>query len=205
MLAASMDTTGTAIEWLLSELLKQPEVMKKVQKELEETVGLERMVEESDLDKLKYLEMVIKETFRLHPPVPLLVPHQAMDDCQVDGYHIPKESRIIINAWAIGRDPKVWSDAEKFIPERFVGSKIDVKGLNFELIPFGSGRRGCPGLQLGLTVVRLVAAQLVHCFDWKLPDNILPEELDMEEEFGVVVSRTTPLIAIPTYRLIHSS
>ncbi|XP_062148776.1 cytochrome P450 71AU50-like [Alnus glutinosa] len=202
MLAAAMDTSATAIEWVLSELMKHPRVMKKVQKELEDVVGLERMVEESDLDRLEYLEMVVKESMRLHPVAPLLLPHEAMEDCMINGFHIPKKSRVIINAWAIGRDPSVWSDAENFVPERFVGSDIDVRGRDFQLIPFGSGRRVCPGMQLGLTVVRLVVAQLVHCFDWELPNNMQPTELDMTEEFGIVTPRANHLLAIPsTYRL----
>jgi len=201
MLAAAMDTSATAIEWVLSELMKHPRVMKKVQKELEDVVGLERMVEESDLDRLEYLEMVVKESLRLHPVAPLLLPHEAMEDCMINGFHIPKKSRVIINAWAIGRDPSVWSDAENFFPERFVGSDIDVRGRDFQLIPFGSGRRVCPGMQLGLTVVRLVVAQLVHCFDWELPNNMQPTELDMTEEFGIVTPRANHLLAIPTYRL----
>jgi len=201
MLAASMDTSATVIEWAMSELMKHPPVMKKVQKELKDVVGLERMVEESDLDSLEYLDMVLKENFRLHPVAPLLLPHEAMEDCTVNGFHIPQKSKVIINIWAIGRDPSVWSDAEKFFPERFVGSDIDVRGRDFQLIPFGSGRRGCPGMQLGLTVVRLVVAQLVHCFDWELPDNMLPNELDMTEEFGVTTPRAQHLLAIPSYRL----
>jgi len=192
MLAAAMDTSATAIEWVLSELMKHPRVMKKIQKEL---------VEESDLDGLEYMEMVVKESLRLHPVAPLLLPHEAMEDCMINGFHIPKKSRVIINAWAIGRDPSVWSDAENFFPERFVGSDIDVRGRDFQLIPFGSGRRVCPGMQLGLTVVRLVVAQLVHCFDWELPNNMQPTELDMTEEFGIVTPRANHLLAIPTYRL----
>ncbi|XP_059432123.1 cytochrome P450 71AU50-like [Corylus avellana] len=201
MLAGSMDTSATVIEWALSELMKNPQVMKKVQKELEDVVGLERMVEESDLDGLEYLDMVLKETFRLHPIAPLLLPHEATEDCTINGFHIPHKSRVMINVWAIGRDPSAWNDAEKFFPERFVGSNIDVRGRDFQLIPFGSGRRGCPGIQLGLTVVRLVVAQLVHCFDWELPDRMQPNELDMTEEFGVTTPRIKPLLAIPTYRL----
>ncbi|KAF5480778.1 hypothetical protein F2P56_001494, partial [Juglans regia] len=185
MLAASMDTSATAIDWALSELMKHPRIMKKLQKELENVVGLKRMVEEADLDRLEYLDMIVKETLRLHPVVPLLLPHEAREDCRVNGFHIPRKSRVMINVWAIGRDPSVWSDAEKFFPERFVGSNIDLRGRDFQLIPFGAGRRGCPGMELGLTVVRLVIAQLVHCFDWDLPDNMQPAELDMTEVFGV--------------------
>ncbi|XP_021274892.1 cytochrome P450 CYP736A12-like [Herrania umbratica] len=201
MLVASMDTSATAIEWTLSELIKHPRVIKKVQKELENVVGMERLVEESDLEKLEYLEMVVKESFRLHPVAPLLVPHASVEDCTVNGFHIPKNSRVFINAWAIGRDPNVWTDAEKFIPERFVGSDIDLRGRDFQLIPFGSGRRGCPGMPLALTMVRLVVAQLVHCFDWELPDGMLATELDMTEEFGLVSPRAKHLLAIPTWRL----
>ncbi|KAL7131497.1 hypothetical protein ABFS83_12G007400 [Erythranthe nasuta] len=201
MLAASMDTAASTVEWILALLIKNPRVMKKVQKELEQVVGLERMVEESDLDQLEYLDMVVKETFRLHPVAPLLIPHYSTEDCTVNGYHIPKESRVIVNTHAIGRDPLVWARPNKFFPERFVGSEIDLRGQHFELLPFGSGRRGCPGMQLGLIQVRLIVSQLVHCFDWKLPEGMLPEELDMTEEFSLVVSRANPLIATPTFRL----
>lgn len=201
MLVASMDTSSTATEWAISELIKHPRIMKKVQEELETVVGMDRMVEESDLEKLEYLDMVIKETMRLHPVAPLLIPHAAMEDCTVDGFHIPQNSRVIINIWTIGRDPSCWTDPEKFFPERFVGSSIDLRGRDFKLIPFGSGRRGCPGVQLGLTVVRLVLAQLVHCFDWELPNGMLHTELDMTEEFGLTIPRAKHLLAIPTYRL----
>ncbi|WCJ31803.1 Cytochrome P450 71AU50 [Euphorbia peplus] len=201
MLAGSMDTSATAIDWTLSEIMKHPRIMKKVQNEMEQKVGMDRMVEESDLENLDYLDMVIKESFRLHPIAPLLVPHKAMEDTMVEGFLIPKDSNIFINAWAIGRDPSVWSDAEKFLPERFIGSNIDIRGRDFQLIPFGSGRRGCPGLQLGITVVRLVVAQLLHCFDWKLPNDMLPVELDMTEKLGIVTLREKHLKAIPSYRL----
>nr|GMC63105.1 cytochrome P450 CYP736A12-like [Ipomoea batatas] len=201
LLGASMDTSPTVIEWTMSELLKHPQIMKKLQQELKGKIGLNRMVEESDLEGLKYLELVIKESLRLHPVVPLLLPHEAREDCLVEGFHIPKRAEIIINVWAIGRDPNVWIDPEEFIPERFEGNNIDYRGHDFELIPFGSGRRSCPGIQLGITVVRLVVAQLVHCFDWELPKGMLANELDMTEEFGIVASREKHLMAVPHYRL----
>lgn len=201
MVAGAMDTSATAIEWTLSELMRHPRVMKKVQKELEDVVGMDRMVDESDLEKLEYLNMVVKENLRLHPVAPLLIPHAAIEDCTVNGFHIPKKSRVMVNVWAVGRDPSAWTDPDKFIPERFVGSTIDLRGRDFQLLPFGSGRRGCPGMHLGLTVVHLVVAQLVHCFDWELPDNMLPTELDMTEEFGLTVPRAKHLLAIPSYRL----
>lgn len=201
MLMASMDTSATAIEWILSELIRHPMVMKKLQIELEEVVGKDRMVQESDLKNLQYLEMVIKEAFRLHPVAPLLLPHEAMEDSVVSGFNIPKRSRILVNTWAIGRDPKLWPEPEKFIPERFIESEIDIKGHDFELLPFGSGRRSCPGIQLGLIIVRLIVAQLVHCFDWELPDGMLPGDLDMTEQFGTATARANALKAIPKYIL----
>ncbi|KAL2343005.1 hypothetical protein Fmac_004290 [Flemingia macrophylla] len=201
MLIGSMDTSSTAIEWILSELLRNPRVMKKVQIELERVIGMKRKVEESDLDKLEYLDMVIKESMRLHPVGPLLIPHYSREDCMVGEFFIPKESRVIVNAWTIMRDPNTWDEAEKFWPERFEGSNIELRGRDFQLVPFGSGRRICPGMQLGLTVIRLTVAQLVHCFDWKLPNNMLPCELDMTEEFGLTMPRAIHLVALPTYRL----
>ncbi|KAL2343006.1 hypothetical protein Fmac_004291 [Flemingia macrophylla] len=201
ILAGSMDTSATAIEWTLSELLKNPRVMKKVQMELEIVVGMNRRVEESDLDKLEYLGMVIKESLRLHPVAPLLLPHQSREDCMIGEFFIPKRSTVIVNAWAIMRDPSVWDEAEKFWPERFEGSNIDLRGRDFQLIPFGSGRRICPGMQLALTMVRLIVAQIVHCFDWKLPNDMLPSDLDMTEAFGLAMPRANHLLAIPTYRL----
>ncbi|XP_077228880.1 cytochrome P450 71AU50-like [Tasmannia lanceolata] len=204
LLAGAMDTSATAIEWALSELFRHPQVMKKLQEEIENVVGIERMVEESDLENLEYLDMVVKESMRLHPVAPLLIPHESMEDCVVNGFHIPKKSRVMINAMAIGRDPDSWPNAEEFLPERFISSNVDVRGRNFQLIPFGSGRRSCPGMQLGLTVVRLVLAQLVHCFDWELPDGMSPGDLDMSETFSLVVPRAKHLMAIPTYRLHES-
>ena len=201
MLVASMDTSATAIEWAISELIKHPRVLDKVQRELEVVVGMDRMVEESDLENLDYLDMVVKETFRLHPVSPLLIPHAAVEDCVVNGFDIPQKSRIFINVWAIGRDPNAWTDPEEFVPERFVGSSVSMRGRDFQLIPFGSGRRMCPGLQLGLIIVKLVVAQLVHGFDWELPNGMLPSELDMVEVFGLTTPRANHLLAIPTCRL----
>ncbi|XP_051115157.1 cytochrome P450 71AU50-like [Andrographis paniculata] len=201
MLAASMDTAAASIEWTMSELIKSPSTMAKLQRELEDVVGLDRMVEESDLENLEYLELVVKESLRLHPVAPLLIPHYAMEDCTVRGYEIPKGSRVIVNAYAIGRDPNAWADPDEFFPERFVGSDVDVRGQHFQLLPFGAGRRGCPGMQLGLTQVRLIVSQLVHCFDWRLPDGLVPKDLDMTEEFGLVVARANPLVVVPSLRL----
>ncbi|KAG5572861.1 hypothetical protein H5410_062627 [Solanum commersonii] len=200
MLIAAMGTSATAIEWILTELLRHPHMMKKLQKELEQVVGLERMVKESDLEKLNYLDMVVKEGMRLHCVVPLM-PHEAMEDCVVNSFHIQKGSRILINFYAVQRDPNIWPEPEKFLPERFVESSIDVRGRDFQLLPFGSGRRSCPGMQLGIIIVQLIVAQLVHCFDWELPNGRQPCDLDVEENSGLATSRENPLMAIPTYRL----
>ncbi|XP_008460602.2 cytochrome P450 71AU50 [Cucumis melo] len=202
MVITAMDTTATNIDWAIVELIRHPHIMKKMQQELDKVVGLQRMVLESDLEHLQYLNMVIKEVLRLHPPVPLLVPHESLQDCTTNGFHIPKQSRIIVNAWAIGRDPTVWNDPQKFFPERFIDSEVDLKGKDFELIPFGSGRRCCPGMHLGLTMVRLLLAQLVHAFYWELPNGILPNQLDMTEEFGLTCPRAQHLMVTPIYRLI---
>ncbi|XP_049391412.1 cytochrome P450 71AU50-like [Solanum stenotomum] len=203
MLVASIDTSSSSIEWMLSELLRNPDIMKKLQKELEEVVGLNRMVQESDLENLKYLNMVFKESFRLHAAAPLLL-HEAMEDCMVDDFYIKKGSQVIVNAYTIHRDPNFWTDADKFLPERFLESNVDIRGRDYQLLPFGSGRRSCLGMQLALIIVRLVVAQLVHCFDWELPNEMQPKDLDMTEQFGIVTGRANHLMAVPTYRLQHS-
>ncbi|TKY44688.1 steroid 17alpha-monooxygenase or 17alpha-hydroxyprogesterone aldolase [Spatholobus suberectus] len=202
MITAAFDTSSTTVEWAMSELLKHPNAMKRLQDELENAVGMNRQVEESDLEKLPYLTMVVKETLRLHPVAPLLLPRECREDITIDGYSIKKKSRIIINAWAIGRDPKVWYNAEMFNPRRFENRNIDVRGNDFRVIPFGSGRRGCPGIHLGLTTVKVVLAQLVHCFNWVLPLGMSPDELDMHEIFGLTTRRRKHLLAVPVYRLV---
>ncbi|KAK8500631.1 hypothetical protein V6N12_020323 [Hibiscus sabdariffa] len=157
MISASFETTSVAIVWAFSEILRNPRVMVRLQQELEAVVGRNRLVEESDLPKLTYLDMVVKESLRLHPVGAFLIPHESMEDIVVNGYFIPKKSRILVNTWSMGRDPNIWSkNAEEFLPERFMDGKIDLRGHHFELIPFGSGRRGCPGMQLALVSMRLV-------------------------------------------------
>ncbi|XP_030939693.1 cytochrome P450 CYP736A12-like [Quercus lobata] len=204
MISGAYDTSAATIEWTFSELLRHPQVVKQVQAELEGVVGMNRMVEETDLENLTYLDMVVKESLRLHPIGPLLVPHESMEDIELNGYYVPKKSRIIINFWAIGRDPYVWSNnVEEFYPERFINSNIDLKGCDFQLIPFGSGRRGCPGIHLGLTTIKYVLAQLLHCFHWDLPSGMLPNDLDMTEKFGLSMRRAKHLYAVPTYRLLN--
>jgi len=204
ILSAGSDTSSATIEWAMSELLRNPPVLKKLQNELEHVVGFERMVHESDLPGLVYLQAVVKETLRLHPPATLSLPHISMETCNVLGYEIPSGTRLLVNLWAIGRNPKSWGeDAESFKPERFMEAGfLDAKVENFEWIPFGAGRRGCPGQQLGMIVVEFAVAQLLHCFNWRLPDDMNEQKLDMSEKnHGLTVSRAHELFAVPTPRL----
>lgn len=202
MLMGALDTSHNSIDWILSELVRNPRVMKKLQAEIESVVGNSKIVEEEHLPKFKYMDLIIKESMRLHPVAPLLVPRESMEDIEINGYHIPKKSRIIINNWGLGRDPQIWSEnVDEFLPERFLGTNIDLRGQSFQLVPFGSGRRGCPGMQLGLTNIKLVVAQLVHSFNWELPDEMSAAEMDMSETFGLTMPRAKHLCAIPCIRI----
>lgn len=189
---------STLLEWAISELIRNPEVMAKAQAEVRQVLKEKDCFEESDLNKLKYLKAVIKESFRLHPPVPLIA-RKATEERKINGYEIPVNSRILINAMAIGRDPDYWTDPEKFEPERFLESPVDLIGTNFELLPFGSGRRSCPGITFASASIELALASLLYHFDWQLPDGEAMEELDMTEAFAATVKRMNNLyvIAIP--------
>ncbi|MED6189860.1 hypothetical protein PIB30_100149 [Stylosanthes scabra] len=204
-IAGSLETSTSIIIWALSELLKHPRVMRKLQDELTNVVGLNKLVQETHLANLTYLDMVIKETLRLHP-AGALFPRETNKDAMVNGYHIRNKTMVLINLWAIGRDPKAWSDnAEEYYPERFITNDYDYRGYNFMFIPFGSGSRGCPGIHLGLAMVKLVVAQLAHCFNWELPPNMTPDELDMTEKFGLSLPKAEDLLAVPTYRFLLKS
>ncbi|XP_057743171.1 cytochrome P450 84A1-like [Arachis stenosperma] len=198
------ETVASAIEWAMAELIRNPNELKRVQQELATVVGLDRRVEEADFEKLPYLKCVIKETLRLHPPIPLLL-HETAEDATVSGYLVPKGSRVMINAWAIGRDKDSWEDPESFRPSRFLEEGVaDFKGSNFEFIPFGSGRRSCPGMQLGLYALELAVAHLLHCFTWELPDGMKPSEMDMSDVFGLTAPLATRLFAVPAKRVTCS-
>jgi cytochrome P450 len=196
MFAGGTDTSTVTMEWAMSELLKNPPIMKKLKVELDMVVGKDRLVQESDGPNLKYLQAVIKETFRLHPVGPLLVPHESTHDCVVAGYEIPAGTRLYVNTYAIGRN--AWDRPLEFDPERFMTGpdiNIDIKGQDFRLLPFGSGRRGCPGIPLGLLIVQWTMATLVHAFDWTLPEGQEPKDVDMTEAFGLTVPRAQALFA----------
>jgi len=205
LITGGTDTSSVTVEWAMSELLRRPEVLAKLTEELDRVVGRGRLVAEEDMPRLPYLDAVVRETMRLHPVVPLLIPRVSREDTAVGGYDIPRGTRVLVNVWAIGRDPAVWGDAaEEFRPERFVvagGEAADVKGQDLRLLPFGAGRRMCPAHGLGLRMVQLVLANLVHGFAWRLPDGVPPEKLSMEEKFGISVSRMDQLKALPEPKL----
>lgn len=196
MFAAGTDTSFIVLDWGMTELIMNPKIMKKAQAEIRRVVGERQVVLENDLPQLHYLKAVIKEIFRLHPPVPVLVPRESIQDVTIEGYNIPAKTRVFINVWAIGRDPESWKNPETFDPERFVGSTIDFKGQDFELLPFGAGRRGCPGITFGAVTVELALAQLLHSFDWKLPPGVEAKDLDLTEAFGISMPKTSDLIVV---------
>ncbi|XP_008778632.1 cytochrome P450 71A1-like [Phoenix dactylifera] len=192
------DTSASTLEWGMTELMRNPMVLKKAQDEVRGLLGNKGKVEEDDVQQLRYLKLIIKEVLRLHSPVPLLVPHECMQDCKITGYNIPKKTRAYINVWAISRDPRYWQDAEAFIPERFEDNDINFKGQHFEFVPFGSGRRICPGMSLGVVAAELALANILYRFNWGLPDGISKEDIDMEEQFGLVIRRKSHLILVAT-------
>ncbi|KAK7330300.1 hypothetical protein VNO77_24490 [Canavalia gladiata] len=205
MFAAGTDTSSSTTEWAIAELIKNPNLMVKLQQELDSVVGRDRLVTELDLPHLPYLEAVVKETFRLHPSTPLSLPRVAAESCEIFGYHIPKGATLLVNVWAIARDPKEWPNPLEFKPERFLpgGEKadVDVKGNDFEVIPFGAGRRICAGMTMGLRVVQLLTATLAHAFDWDLENGLNPEKLNMDEAYGLTLQRAVPLSVHPRPRL----
>lgn len=194
---AGSETSSSTMIWVMAELIKNPNAMEKVQNEVREVYQGKGTVDETSLEELKYLKMVIKETFRLHPPAPLLVPRETIEHSKIHGYDLPPKTRVLVNVRAIGRDPKCWLQPNTFMPERFEGSPIDYKGNHFELLPFGAGRRMCPGLALGTANIELPLAMLLYHFDWKLPNGSKPEDLDMDDLFGIAVRRKNDLRVIP--------
>ncbi|XP_021908535.1 cytochrome P450 76A1-like [Carica papaya] len=198
---AGSETTSSTIEWALTELLLNPESMAKAKAEITQVLGSKTKVEENDIANLPYLQFIIKETLRLHPPIPFLVPRKARQDTEFTGYRIPKNTQALVNVWAIGRDPEVWDDPLSFKPERFSESTIDFKGQHYELIPFGAGKRMCAGLALAQRILHLVLASLLRRFDWELDQSLDRERLDMKEKIGVTMRKSEPLLAVPVKRV----
>ncbi|PHU27389.1 Geraniol 8-hydroxylase [Capsicum chinense] len=196
LFTAGTDTTSNTLEWAMVEVMRKPCIMKKAKSELAEVIGKGKIIEEADISRLPYLECIMKETLRMHPPVPFLL-RKVDQDVEACGYFVPKDSQVLVNVWSIGRDPAIWEDPLAFKPERFWGSKIDLRGQDFEVIPFGAGRRICPGLPLATRTLIVMLGSLLNSFDWKAEGNIALEDLDVEEKYGITLARSRPLRAVP--------
>ncbi|CAI0439182.1 unnamed protein product [Linum tenue] len=193
---AGIETSTTTLEWIISEIMKNPRVLQKAQQEVRQVFDGKKHFDEASLDQLNYLDMVIAESLRLHPPAPLLVPRENVDQkVKLISYDVPINTSVIVNVWAINRDPRYWKEADRFIPERFMDCSIDHKGTDFHYIPFGAGRRMCPGVSFGMVIVKLILANLLLHFDWTLPAK--QKNIDMTECFGVTLRRQHTLHLIP--------
>uniref|UniRef100_A0ACD5TAK6 Uncharacterized protein n=1 Tax=Avena sativa TaxID=4498 RepID=A0ACD5TAK6_AVESA len=199
---ASSETSSTVMQWAMAELMRNPRVMRKAREEVRRVLGGKNVVTEENLGGLRYLDLVIKEALRLHPPATLLIPRECRTPCQVLGFDVPAGMMVMVNAWAIGRDPAHWGDQpEEFRPERFEDGGIDFKGTDFQYIPFGAGRRMCPGMAFGLANMELALASLLYHFDWELPGGMEPGDLDMTELLGITTRRRSDLLLVPTVRV----
>lgn len=193
----------------MSEMIRNPDILKEAQKEIDSVVGRERLLSEADLPNLPLLHAIIKESLRLHPSVPLSVPHLSKEACVINGYRIPKDTMLLPNLWAIARDPEQWPDPLEYRPARFLpggeAEHVDVKGNDFQILPFSAGRRICVGMTMGLKMVQLITGTLIHGFDWALPDGRRGEMLDMEEAAGLTLERAVPLVVHPIPRLAKAA
>jgi cytochrome P450 len=192
----------------MAELIRNPRSMERAAAEVRRAFASRGAVAEDKLGELRYLHLVIRETFRLHAPVPLLVPRMSREPCRVLGYDVPRGTTVLVNAWALGRDERYWpgGDAEEFRPERFEGddavAAVDLRGADFELVPFGAGRRMCPGMPFGLALVEHALASLLLHFDWEATGLLAdPALLDMAEEFGITARRKEGLLLRPILRV----
>ena len=190
MFGAGTETTSTTTEWAMALLLNHPEKLKKAQAEIDAAVGTSHLVTADDLSRLPYLQCIIHETLRLYPAAPLLAPHESSADCKVGGYDVPRGTMLLVNVYAIHRDPAVWEDPAEFRPERFEDGKAEGRLL----MPFGMGRRKCPGEALALRTLGLVLGTLIQCFDWSTVGGA--GEVDMAEGGGVTLGRAVPLEAM---------
>lgn len=188
MLFAGSDSSGATIEWAMSNLLNHPEVLKKAADELDIHIGQDHLLNESDLSKLPYLKNIILETLRLYPPAPLLIPHMSSDDVTIEGFNVPRGTLVMVNSWGISRDPRFWSEATRFKPERF-----EKEGEEKKFAPFGLGRRACPGEVMAMQSVGLTLGLLIQCFDWK---RVSEEEIDMKEQTWFNLTKLAPLKAM---------
>ncbi|KAK6118954.1 hypothetical protein DH2020_047292 [Rehmannia glutinosa] len=194
---AATDTSAASIVWTMTALIKTPKVLEKVQAEIRNLVGKKGKVDEDDMPNLPYLKAVINEAFRLYPPAPLLVPRETIEKCTLEGYEIQPKTVVYVNAWAVARDPDYWEDPHEFLPDRFLNNNIDIKGQDFGIIPFGSGRRICPGMFMGLANVELTLANLLYSFDWELPPGIQIQDIDMDCLPGITMHKKNALFLVP--------
>ena len=203
MLIGGGDSTSTTLEWVMAELIKNPSIMKRAQEEVRRVVGNKSKIDVDDISQMDYMKCIIKESLRLHTPLPLSAPRETSESVKFGGYEIPAKTRVFVNVWAIQRDPKLWDRPEEFIPERFTDKPNDLKGQNFEFIPFGGGRKGCPGMAFAVAAVEYLLANLLCWFDWRLPTiNARGEELDMTEVNALTAFRKNPLHIVP---ILYSS
>ncbi|PKA59145.1 Cytochrome P450 71A1 [Apostasia shenzhenica] len=193
MFAGATDTSSSTLKWAMANLIRNKPLMRKVQEEVRQVVGSNTKIKEEDIERMVHLKAVINETLRLYPPVPLLL-RQSRQDSMLHGYHIPVGTRFFINAWSIARDPKYWEKPNDFKPERFLNNCVDFKGQDFQYIPFGAGRRGCPGMSFGLIIVYYTLANLLHYFDWDIPEVNKEEVLDLSETSGITVHKKYDLV-----------
>ncbi|XP_044486655.1 cytochrome P450 71A1-like [Mangifera indica] len=198
MYVGGADTTATTLEWVMAELVKNPNLLKRAQQEVRTVVGKKSKIDANDIEKMEFVKCVIKESMRLRATLPLLVGRETTESVKMGGYEIPANTRVYVNAWAIQRDPEYWDKPEEFIPERFMNNSIDFKSQHIQFIPFGAGRRGCPGMSFGVAVVEFVTANLLYWFDWKLPAGITEDKLDMTEASGLTIHRKVHLHLVPT-------
>jgi cytochrome P450 len=202
LILAGSDTTSLNLTWVIAILLDNRPALNRAREEIDTQIGKTRWVEDSDIKKLVYLQAIIKETLRLYPPGPLSFPHQSTEDCEIGGYHIPKGTRLLPNLWKLHRDPRIWTDPEKFVPERWLegnhAAGFDVSGINYEFEPFGSGRRSCPGTTFATQVTHLTLARLIQGFEFATPGN---ERMDMSEGLGITLPKVKPIEVLITPRL----
>ncbi|CAM0902861.1 unnamed protein product [Alopecurus aequalis] len=218
MFGAGIETTYVTLDFAMVELMNNRHVMAKLQAEVrtrrrasapaggkDEEELQEDVVTEEELGDMAYLKATVKETLRLHPAAPLLMPHLSIAECEIDGYTIPAGTRLMVNAWALARDPVSWETPEEFLPERFLpggsAAALDGKGNYFEYVPFGSGRRICPGINFANAAMELMLANLVYHFDWELPPEI--KEVDMKQVFGLTTRRKEKLLLVPAPRSLQ--
>lgn len=199
VLTGGIDTTAVTLVWAMSEIVRNTRVMKKLQREIRNCTGRKQNVNELDIKKMTYLKMVVKETLRLHPPAPLLLPHESLSHCQIGGYEVFPKTTVLINGWGIGRDPNTWGEnVTKFYPERFENLDVDFGGGDFEMVTFGGGRRSCPAMNNALATIEFTIANLLYWFNWKVPGGVKNENLNMQEEGSLVARKKATLYLVPT-------